>query len=126
MHAHFRYLAVVKSRTVGGAHYGVRDWLIQRFSAVVMVVYTFILLSYWFMQTPMDYVVWRSLFSREWMRYATLLFALSLFLHAWVGVRDILMDYIKPMAVRLALHILVIIALLLYAMWTIGILWSIA
>lgn len=117
---------MVKPRIVGGAHYGLRDWLIQRFSAVVMAAYTLFLVGYWASQTPIDFVVWRSLFSREWMRYATLLFALSLFLHAWVGVRDILMDYVRPTALRLALQIAVIVALIVYAMWTVGILWSIA
>ncbi len=117
---------MVKSRVVSGAHYGLRDWLIQRFSAVIMVAYTLFLAGYWLTQTPIDYVVWRGLFSREWMRYATLLFALSLFLHAWVGMRDILMDYVKPMGLRLGLQILVIVALLIYAMWTVDLLWRIA
>jgi len=49
---------------------------------------------------------------------------LSLFYHAWIGVRDVVMDYVKPPGVRLLIHVLVIIALLLYAIWSVQILWG--
>ncbi len=56
---------------------------------------------------------------------ATLLFALSLYLHAWVGVRNIVMDYIKSSGLRLALYVIVIAALIVYAGWSVQILWSV-
>ena len=49
---------------------------------------------------------------------------LSLFYHAWVGIRDIVMDYVKSAAVRFVIHVLVILALLLYAIWSVEILWG--
>jgi succinate dehydrogenase / fumarate reductase membrane anchor subunit len=58
------------------------------------------------------------------MRIATFLFFAALFWHAWVGVRNVLMDYVKPVAIRLTLQVLVIIALLVYLVWTAEILWS--
>ena len=57
------------------------------------------------------------------MRVATLLFAASLAWHAWVGVRDILMDYIKPAGMRLTLEVLVLLTIAAYVGWTIQILW---
>ena len=49
----------------------------------------------------------------------------SLLWHAWVGVRNILMDYVKPTGVRLALQVRRSSALLVgYAGWTIQILWG--
>ena len=54
---------------------------------------------------------WRDLFAHGWMRVATLLFIVSLAWHAWVGVRDILMDYIKPDGLRLALQVLTLLLL---------------
>jgi succinate dehydrogenase / fumarate reductase membrane anchor subunit len=57
-------------------------------------------------------------------RTFSLLFLLSLFFHAWIGVRDIVMDYIKPAGVRLVIHVLVILALLLYTIWSVQILWG--
>jgi len=49
---------------------------------------------------------------------------LSVFLHAWVGVRNITMDYIKPTAIRLIVQIAVICALVAYTGWTIQVLWG--
>ena len=110
-------------RLVVGAHYGLRDWLAQRISAVVMAVYTLILVVVLFKSTPLTYAAWKDLFTQGWMRVATLLFAASLAWHAWVGVRDILMDYVKPDGVRLALQVLVLLVIASYVGWVIQILW---
>jgi succinate dehydrogenase / fumarate reductase, membrane anchor subunit len=111
-------------RVVVGAHYGLRDWLAQRVTAVVMVVYTVIFLGVWLMCPPAGFAEWKALLTHGAMRVLTLLFFLSLFYHAWIGVRDILMDYIQPTGVRLFLEVLVILALVGYTIWTISILWS--
>jgi len=111
-------------RVVVGAHYGLRDWLLQRITAVLMAVYLVPLAGYLLMQPYVDYDVWTALFSSQVVRTFTLLFLLSLFYHAWVGIRDIVMDYIKPAWLRLAIHALVIIALLLYSMWSVEIFWG--
>ncbi len=111
------------SRTVVGAHYGWRDWLAQRVTAVVMAVYSVILAAVLLPGGPIDYGVWRDLFAQGWMRVATLLFAVSVAWHMWIGVRDILMDYIKPVELRLALQVLVLLTIAGYLGWTIQILW---
>lgn len=108
-----------------GAHYGVRDWLAQRFSAVLMLLYTLFLLVYLIMHQPMNYAIWHGLFQQEGMRFFTLLFAFSLFVHAWVGVRDVLMDYVRATWLRLSLQVATIAALLLYSMWTVFLLWRV-
>jgi len=110
-------------RLVVGAHYGLRDWLAQRVTAIVMVVYIGALLSVLLSTKPVTYGAWRDLFAQGWMRVATLLFAASLAWHAWVGVRDILMDYIQPTAVRLSLQVLTLVLLAGYVGWTVQILW---
>ena len=66
------------------------------------------------------------MFAQQWFRLASLLFALSVFWHAWVGVRDILMDYVHATGTRLALQVLVVLSLVAYALWSIQILWSIS
>lgn len=111
------------NRVVTGAHYGLRDWLAQRITAVIMAVYTVILLVVLVGGAPISYGVWKDLFAQGWMRVATLLFAASLAWHAWVGVRDILMDYVQPVGVRLALQVLVLVTLACYVGWTIQVLW---
>jgi len=110
-------------RIVVGAHYGLRDWLAQRITAVIMAVYSLILAFVLFFGAPLNYGVWRELFTQGWMRVATLLFALSLAWHAWVGMRDVLMDYVKPTAIRLSLEIGVLLVIAAYVGWTIQVLW---
>jgi succinate dehydrogenase / fumarate reductase, membrane anchor subunit len=110
-------------RLVVGAHYGLRDWLAQRITAVIMAVYTLILAGVLVQKAPITYGVWKDLFAQGWMRVATLLFAVSLAWHAWVGVRDILMDYIKPDGLRLTMQVGTLLLLAVYVGWTIQILW---
>lgn len=112
-------------RAIGGAHYGLRDWLAQRLSAVIMLAYSLALLGFVLTHQPMHYADWQGLFRNQAMRFFTLLFALSLLLHAWVGVRDVLMDYVRATWLRLALQAAAIASLLVYAMWSVSILWSV-
>jgi succinate dehydrogenase membrane anchor subunit len=112
-------------RVVVGAHYGLRDWLMQRVTAVVLVVFTLVLFIAVALQPTVDYARWQSLWSHGFVRFAALLAVISLLLHAWIGVRDIFMDYVKPTGPRLALQVLVILALVLYGAWSVQILWSV-
>lgn len=111
-----RELAVV-------AHYGWRDWLIQRVSAVVMLLYTLFFLAILTQISP-DYERWHALWSLSIMRYATIFFVVSALLHAWVGVRNIFMDYVKDTGLRLVLYVLVILTLIAYAVWAWQVLWG--
>jgi succinate dehydrogenase / fumarate reductase membrane anchor subunit len=111
------------NRVVTGAHYGLRDWLAQRITAVIMAVYTVIAVTVLLGGKPINYAVWRDLFAQGWMRVATLLFAASLAWHAWVGMRDILMDYVKPDGLRLSLQVGTLLVIAAYLGWAIQILW---
>lgn len=113
------------NRIVTGAHYGLRDWLAQRVTAGVMVIYTLVVAAHLLMQPSFGYDTWVELFSGNLMRAFSMLFLLSLFYHAWIGVRDIVMDYVKPAGIRLLIHVLVILALILYAIWSVQILWGV-
>ena len=112
------------NRIVTGAHYGLRDWLVQRVTAVVMVVYALVVAGYVLLQPSFGYDTWIDLFSGNLMRSFSLLFLLSLFYHAWIGVRDIVMDYVKPAGIRLVIHVLVILSLVMYLIWSVQILWG--
>ena len=111
------------NRVIVGAHYGLRDWLAQRITAVIMAAYTVIVGCVVLSGPPLNYAVWKELFGRGWMRVATLVFAASLAWHAWVGVRDIIMDYVKPTGIRLALEAAVAVTIAGYLAWAIQILW---
>jgi succinate dehydrogenase / fumarate reductase, membrane anchor subunit len=112
------------NRIVVGAHYGLRDWLAQRVTAVIIGLYTFLFIDLLLTGPKIDFATWRLLFTPQWMKFATLLFLFSVFVHAWIGVRDIVMDYIKPTGLRLALYSVFIVALIVYAAWSVRILWG--
>jgi len=112
-------------RIVTGAHYGLKDWLAQRVTAVILLIYTVVLLGTVLFTAELSYGVWAVLFSQAWMKVATLLAVVALIWHAWVGVRDIYMDYIKPTGVRLFLQVATVLALVGYALWAVIILWRV-
>ena len=112
-------------RIVVGAHYGLKDWLAQRITAVVMAVYTVVLLVSLMFLPELNYGTWAGLFASPWMKVLTLLALAALMWHAWIGVRDIFMDYIKPTGVRLFLQVASIVALAGYAWWAVIILWRV-
>jgi len=111
------------NRVVVGAHYGLGSWLAQRITAVVIALYTIVVLVMFLNGRPLTYGVLRDLFTQGWMRVATLMFAIAVAWHAWVGVRDILMDYARPESLRLFLHVVTILLLFAYLGWTVQILW---
>lgn len=82
---------------------GLRAWLLQRFTAIYLGLYLVILLAYIAYQAPFDYEQWRALLAQPLMSIGTALFALATLLHAWVGVRDVLMDYVHAVWLRLLL-----------------------
>ena len=111
-------------RTVVGAHYGWRDFLVQRISAVLMAVFTLlVLVQVLFTKGPIGYDVWAGIFAAQWMKALTFAVIVALLYHVWVGMRDVWMDYIKPVGARLVLQIFTIVWLLGCASWAIQVLW---
>jgi succinate dehydrogenase / fumarate reductase membrane anchor subunit len=112
------------NRLVVGAHYGLKDWLAQRITAIVMAIYTVILLVAFFGAVDFSYAVWTSLFARQWFKIATFVTLIGLFYHAWIGMRDIWMDYVKPVSIRLTLQVATIVWLIGCAGWAAQIIWK--
>ena len=111
------------NRIVVGAHYGLKDWIIQRATAVIMAVYSVLIAAVLLVVRPSTFEAWHGVFANGVIKFLTFLFLVSLFYHAWIGVRDIWMDYIKPVGLRLTLHVLTIAALVGYTAWAAAILW---
>jgi succinate dehydrogenase / fumarate reductase membrane anchor subunit len=112
------------TKTPVGAHYGTTGWLLQRLTGLVMAVYTLGMLVCLLVHAPGTYGEWKALFSGTFVRLASMLFILALLYHAWIGMRDIFMDYVKPAGIRLALQFAVVVALLFYLIWAASILWG--
>ena len=110
-------------RVVVGAHYGLRDWLSQRVTAALMALFTLVLLVQVLMPGPLGYDKWAGIFAAQWMKALTYVVIVSLLVHAWVGMRDILMDYVKAVGTRLVLQVASLAWLIGCAGWALQVLW---
>ena len=112
-------------RLVVGAHYGVGGFLAQRLTAIVLALYVAFLVIVLLVRRDLSYEGWAGMFAPLWMKAITLLALLALFYHAWIGVKDIWMDYVKPTGLRLALQTGTALWLLFCAVWSVQILWRV-
>jgi succinate dehydrogenase / fumarate reductase membrane anchor subunit len=101
---------------------GLRAWLLQRVTAVYMIAFVFYLLLHFATDAPHSYDAWRSWVLRQDVSIATLVFFTALLLHAWVGVRDVVLDYLQAMAVRVAVLAITGFGLLAMEAWVVRLL----
>lgn len=111
------------NRNVVGAGYGLRDWIMQRVTAVIMLVYT-VALALFLLTMPSGYEGWKAFFGQFWVQLLTQVSLIALFLHVWVGIRDLWMDYVKPVGVRLALHVFTIVWLVSCFIYSVKVVWG--
>lgn len=103
---------------------GLREWLAQRVTAVLIAVYTVFLITYLLKHPDASYEQWKSLFVCTWMKVATMIVIISIVWHAWIGLWTVFTDYVKCHIARLILQIGVILLLAAYFIWVIDILWG--
>jgi succinate dehydrogenase / fumarate reductase, membrane anchor subunit len=83
---------------------GMRLWLTQRLCALSMVAG---LLLFWMRVlwlAPHDYAGWVAVFAPWWWRLLSVWFFICMLLHAWLGVRDVLRDYVPHLGIRVVLQ----------------------
>lgn len=114
----------MKSAT--GSHTGTGTWLLQRATALVLALALPGLAIHFLSALPTDFSGWQALFAPLWLRVLVLLSGAALALHAWVGMRDIFMDYVHSTGLRLALYLVVIVTLAGSVAWLAAVLWSAA
>lgn len=112
-------------RLVVGAHYGLGGWLAQRFTAIIMIAYTIILMVAFFGARDFSYDGWAGLFARPWMKVATVVTVAAMAYHVWVGMRDIWMDYVKPVGIRILLQFATIVWLFACVAYAVIVLWRV-
>lgn len=103
---------------------GMRDWLVQRVSALIMAVYAIVFIAALFSVDHLDYQFWHTTFQRTSVRVLTLLVVFSLLCHAWIGMWTVYTDYIKCSAIRLFLQVFTVISLITLFIWSATILWG--
>jgi succinate dehydrogenase / fumarate reductase membrane anchor subunit len=104
---------------------GMRLWLTQRLTALVMAGYIVLLLLLLLVRQPDGYAGWHAFVSPWWLRLATLLVFVCLVMHAWLGIRDVMRDYVRNIVLRGYLQLLMEIMLAIYLIWLAVILWNI-
>lgn len=114
---------MVTKHHITGAHYGLRDWMMQRVTAVIMAIYTAVLVLFLF-SMPDTYEGWQAFFQLTWVRILSQVTFFALFLHVWVGIRDLWMDYIKPIGLRFTLHVFTIVWLVGCLVYSTKVLWG--
>ena len=113
-------MGVVAKQSTRGFH----DWILQRLSAMIIGLYTIFLFTYFLRHPFLHYTQWHALFSHTIVRVATILTALSVLVHAWIGLWTVFTDYVKIIAVRIALEIIVIALLVACFIWCLFILYG--
>ncbi len=96
---------------------GLRAWLLQRLTAIYLGAYLIVALSYAALAEPLDFQRWRAWAGDPWMGVATALFALAVLVHGWVGIRDVLIDYVHAIWLRLLLMAMTGLLLLGSLLW---------
>lgn len=107
-----------------GSRTGTGAWLVQRATAVLLAVALPLLLGAWLVAAPQGYAEWRALFDGTPVKLAVFGTGVAVALHAWVGVRDIFMDYVHPLLPRLALTVATVLTLAACVAWLAAVLWG--
>lgn len=116
------------TRIPGGARRGLDMWLMQRASAVYLALFLVFFLIRLMLVPDLDYAAWHELFQPRAMRVGVLLFVAALLLHAWIGLREIFIDYLhcpRCTLLRLALYFAFAVFYLGCLVWTAAILWGV-
>ncbi|MFS2223480.1 succinate dehydrogenase membrane anchor subunit [Pantoea sp. B65] len=103
---------------------GVHDWLLLRAAAMVITLYVLYILGFLVVSDTLTYDIWRGFFASSFTKVFTLLTLLSILVHGWIGMWQVLTDYVKPVGLRLMLQLVVVIALLVYAFYGTVVVWG--
>ncbi|ACS84946.1 succinate dehydrogenase membrane anchor subunit [Musicola paradisiaca] len=103
---------------------GVHDWLLLRASAIVIVLYVLYIVGFIASAGGITYEIWRGFFAMHLTKVFTLLTLISILVHAWIGMWQVLTDYIKPLAIRLVLQLAIVVVLVVYVIYGTVVVWG--
>ncbi|NIF20807.1 MULTISPECIES: succinate dehydrogenase membrane anchor subunit [Pantoea] len=104
---------------------GIQDWLLIRASAMLIALYTLYLLGFVVMSYPLTYDVWHGFFASAFTKVFTLLTLFAILIHGWIGMWQVLTDYVKPVAIRLVAQLVIVVALFAYAIYGTVVVWGV-
>ena len=103
---------------------GLRAWLVQRLSAVYMLFFIVWFLVHFIVEPPHSFPAWREWLMSSGVSIAIAMFFVALMAHVWVGVHDVIMDYVHPVALRVCLLVLLGLSLAAMGGWVMRTLWT--
>ncbi|WP_147196302.1 succinate dehydrogenase membrane anchor subunit [Pantoea sp. CCBC3-3-1] len=103
---------------------GVHDWLLVRASAIIMTLYVLYILGFVVISDTLTYEIWRGFFASSVTKVFTLLTLFSILMHGWIGMWQVLTDYVKHLATRLLLQMAIVVALFVYAIYGTVVVWG--
>lgn len=104
---------------------GVHDFILLRASALVLASYLIFIVGFLVCTPSVDFAVWKGLFSGVAMKVYTLMALLAVLVHGWIGLWQVLTDYVKSAGLRAAGQYAVILVLLAYLFAGVVILWGV-
>ncbi len=104
---------------------GVHDFILVRASALVLASYLLFIVGYLAFTPELTYATWQGLFSGLGMKVYTLIALIAVLIHGWIGMWQVLTDYIKPVGLRAALQFVINLVLLAYVFAGVVILWGV-
>ena len=104
---------------------GVHDFILVRATAIVLTLYIIYMVGFFATSGELTYEVWTGFFSSAFTKVFTLLALFSILIHAWIGMWQVLTDYVKPLAVRLILQLAIVVALVVYVIYGFVVVWGV-
>lgn len=110
---------------------GLSDWIIQRFSAVILAAYTLFIIAVLVSMPELNYESWREVFSKNSVRLFSVISLIALCGHTWVGMWTVGTDYLtdrqlggKGTFIRLIYQSFCVLLIAVYLLWGIQIFWG--
>ncbi len=104
---------------------GVHDFLLIRASAVILTFYTIYLIGFFVLAPELNYATWVNFWSQMSTKILTMLGLGAVLIHAWIGLWQVVTDYIKSSLVRGLVLLAVISILFMYFFSGLFVLWGV-
>ena len=104
---------------------GVHDFILVRATAIVLTLYIVYMVGFFVITSDITWAVWTGFFSSAFTKVFTLLALFSILIHAWIGMWQVLTDYVKPLALRLMLQLVIVVALVVYVIYGFVVVWGV-
>ena len=94
-------------------------------TAIVLTLYIIYMVGFFATSGELTYEVWIGFFASAFTKVFTLLALFSILIHAWIGMWQVLTDYVKPLALRLMLQLVIVVALVVYVIYGFVVVWGV-